>query len=252
MKPPSPLLVVDGLRKRFGGLAATDGLSFEVAPGECLALIGPNGAGKTTAISQLFGEIRQDAGSIRFNGEIIDALPTPERVRRGIGRLYQIPQLLADDCVLDNVALAVQASQAHSFRFWRQARRDPRLVAPAMAVLDRVRLAGRAGARAADLSHGEQRTLELAIALARGSHLLLLDEPMAGLGPSETVEMTEVIEGLKRTHTILLVEHDMEAVFRLADRICVLVAGRVVASGTATQVRSDPQVLAAYLGTEAP
>jgi branched-chain amino acid transport system ATP-binding protein len=245
-----PMLRLEGLVKRFGGLVATDALTLDVVPGELHALIGPNGAGKTTVIGQIAGELRQDEGRILFEGAEITRLSTPQRVRRGLARSFQITQLLEDDTALDNVALAVQAGQGHGFRFFRDARRDPRLVGPAMEHLAAVGMAGRAQVRVADLSHGEHKQLELAIALATGPRFLLLDEPMAGLGASESKAMTEILRGLKGRITMLLVEHDMEAVFALADRISVLVYGRCIASGPPAEIRENAEVRAAYLAEE--
>jgi branched-chain amino acid transport system ATP-binding protein len=246
-----PVLSVQHLIKRFGGLTATDNLSLEVMPGELHALIGPNGAGKTTAIGQIMGEIRPNAGRILFLGEEITRLSTPARVRRGLSRSFQITQLLEDDTAEANVALAVQARAGHGFRFWRDASRDARLLEPARAALDQVGLPpARWSLPVADLSHGERKQLELAVALATGPRLLLLDEPMAGLGASESLRMTEVLRALKGRIPILLVEHDMDAVFSLADRISVLVYGHCITSGTPAQIRTDPQVRAAYLSEE--
>jgi branched-chain amino acid transport system ATP-binding protein len=246
-----PVLSVQHLVKRFGGLTATDNLSLEVMPGELHALIGPNGAGKTTAIGQIMGEICPNAGRILFLGEEITRLSTPARVRRGLSRSFQITQLLEDDTAEGNVALAVQARTGHGFRFWRDASRDARLLEPARAALDQVGLPpARWSLPVADLSHGERKQLELAVALATGPRLLLLDEPMAGLGASESLRMTEVLRALKGRIPILLVEHDMDAVFSLADRISVLVYGHCIASGTPAQIRTDPQVRAAYLSEE--
>jgi branched-chain amino acid transport system ATP-binding protein len=246
-----PVLSVQHLVKRFGGLTATDNLSLEVMPGELHALIGPNGAGKTTAIGQIMGEIRPDAGRILFFGEEITRLSTPARVQRGLSRSFQITQLLEDDTAVGNVALAVQARAGHAFRFWRDASRDAHLLEPARAALEQVGLPpARWSLPVADLSHGERKQLELAVALATGPRLLLLDEPMAGLGASESLRMTEVLRALKGRIPILLVEHDMDAVFSLADRISVLVYGHCIASGTPAQIRTDPQVRAAYLSEE--
>ncbi|HEY8611825.1 MAG TPA: ABC transporter ATP-binding protein [Roseomonas sp.] len=237
--------------KRFGGLTATDDLSINVLPGELHALIGPNGAGKTTAIGQIMGEIAPDSGRILFMGQEITRLSAPARVRRGLSRTFQITQLLEDDTAEDNVALAVQVRVGHGFRFWRDASRDPRLRDPARAALDQVGLPrARWGLPVADLSHGERKQLELAVALATGPRMLLLDEPMAGLGASESLRMTEVLRGLKGSIPMLLVEHDMDAVFSLADRISVLVYGHCIASGTPQEIRADSQVRAAYLSEE--
>ncbi|MFH5923342.1 ABC transporter ATP-binding protein [Roseomonas xinghualingensis] len=246
-----PVLSIQHLVKRFGGLTATDDLSLEVLPGELHALIGPNGAGKTTAIGQIMGEITPDAGRILFMGEEITRLSAPARVRRGLSRTFQITQLLEDETAEDNVALAVQARSGHGFRFWGDASRDARLREPARAALDQVGLPkARWAIPVADLSHGERKQLELAVALATGPRMLLLDEPMAGLGASESLRMTEVLRGLKGRIPMLLVEHDMDAVFSLADRISVLVYGHCIASGTPERIRHDPQVRAAYLSEE--
>lgn len=246
----SALLQVRGLKKRFFGLIATDNISFDVDRGEVHALIGPNGAGKTTVIGQLMGQLTPDGGEVVLAGERIDRLSPAARVRRGIGRTFQITQLLPDFSVLENVALAVQARDGHSFRFLRHAAGEDRLNAAAMAQLAAANLAAKADIRVADLSQGERKQLELAIALAGEPHLLLLDEPMAGLGPGESAAMVETLRQLKRRVAILLVEHDMDAVFALADRISVLVYGRLVASGSPAAIRADPAVRTAYLGEE--
>ena len=243
-----PLLSIRGLRKRFGGLAATDGVDLDVVEGEIHALIGPNGAGKTTLLTQLFGELTHDSGEIRLDGELIDGLGTPQRVRRGLARTFQINQLLPDFSMLDNVALAVQVRQGHSFRFFANARRDRDLRQRARDHLAAAGLADRAETRVADLSHGEQKQLEFAIALACEPRLLLLDEPMAGLGHAESEQMVAMLAGLKGRITMLLVEHDMDAVFTLADRISVLVYGRIIATGTAQEIRDNAEVRVAYLG----
>ena len=243
-----PMLQVDGLAKRFGGIVATDNLSLEVAQGELHAIIGPNGAGKTTLIAQLSGQLRADSGRIRFAGDDIAALPPHKRSLLGLARSFQITSLFLDLSVLDNVALAVQAHAGHSFHFWRGARKDETLRQPARAALERVGLLDRADRPAAALSHGEHRLLELAMALAGKPRMLLLDEPMAGLGPEESTRMVTMLRALKGELTILLVEHDMEAVFALADRITVLVYGRVIASGAPDDIRANAQVREAYLG----
>ncbi|WP_100959248.1 ABC transporter ATP-binding protein [Bosea sp. FBZP-16] len=243
-----PLLSVHGLRKRFGGLIATDNVDLDVVEGEIHALIGPNGAGKTTLLTQLFGELSHDEGEIRLEGEPIDALATPQRVQRGLARTFQINQLLPDFSMLDNVALAAQARQGHSFRFFADARRDKGLRQRAREHLTTAGLAHRAEVKVADLSHGEQKQLEFAIALACEPRLLLLDEPMAGLGHAESEQMVAMLSGLKGRVTMLLVEHDMDAVFALADRISVLVYGRIIATGTAQEIRDNADVRTAYLG----
>ena len=242
------LLQVDNLAKRFGGIVATDDLSLSIVPGELHAIIGPNGAGKTTLISQLAGQLMPDSGRIVFGGADVTRLPMHKRSLLGFARSFQITSLFLDFTVLDNVALAVQAHAGHSFHFWRDARRVPELRTPARAVLERVGLAAQADKPAAALSHGEHRLLELAMALAGKPRMLLLDEPMAGLGPEESARMVGMLRALKRDYTILLVEHDMEAVFALADRITVLVYGRVIASGSPDAIRANEQVREAYLG----
>jgi branched-chain amino acid transport system ATP-binding protein len=222
-----------------------------VVPGETHAVIGPNGAGKTTFISQLSGNLFPDAGRIRFAGEDITRLPAAKRARKGLARSFQITSVYPEFSALQNVALAIQAHAGHSFRFWRDARSDPALTEPARRILHDVGLGTRTEVLAANLAHGEQRQLEVAIALATKPQLLLLDEPMAGMGTDESQRMIALLGSLKREQTIVLVEHDMDAVFRLADRISVLVYGRVIASGTPVEVRANPEVRAAYLGEEA-
>jgi branched-chain amino acid transport system ATP-binding protein len=247
-----PLLRIENLAKRFGGIVATDDLVLNIAAGELHAVIGPNGAGKTTMIAQLSGQLRSDSGRVRFDGQDITSLPMDRRSRLGLARSFQITSLFLELSVLDNVALAVQAHAGHSFHFWRNARREPELREPALAALARVGLSARADLPASLLSHGEHRQLELAMALAGNPRLLLLDEPMAGLGAEESARMVATLRGLKRELTILLVEHDMDAVFALADRITVLVYGRVIATGSPDDIRANAQVRDAYLGeTEA-
>jgi len=244
------MLEVRGLTKSFGALRACDGIDFEVKEGETHAVIGPNGAGKTTFISQLAGNLAPDSGSVRFAGEDITRLPAPKRARRGLARSFQITSVYPEFSALDNVALAVQAHSGHSFRFWRTARGDPALVEPARKVLKEVGLENRMHVLAANLAHGEQRQLEVAMALATEPRLLLLDEPMAGMGTEESQRMIDLLSRLKQTKTIILVEHDMDAVFRLADRISVLVDGRVNATGTPEAIRMNDEVRRAYLGEE--
>jgi len=244
----TPILAVHGLVKRFGGLLATDGVILDVRPGEIHALIGPNGAGKTTLIAQLVGELKQDAGTITLEGKNIGALPTARRIDLGLARTFQITSLLSEYTVLDNVATAVQVRQGHSFRFWKNVRHEAALREEALTFLETIGLAMRADEQVANLSHGEQKQLELAVALAIKPKLLLLDEPMAGLGHAESRQMVDLLLGLKRKVSMLLVEHDMDAVFTLADRISVLVYGRVIATGTAEEIRNNAEVRAAYLG----
>jgi branched-chain amino acid transport system ATP-binding protein len=244
------LLQVEKLAKRFGGIVATDDVVFDIPQGELHAVIGPNGAGKTTLIAQLSGQLFADSGRIRFAGNDITRLPPYRRSALGLARSFQITSLFLDLSVLDNVALAVQAHAGHSFHFWRNARAEPDLREPARAALARVGLGARADWPTSALSHGEHRLLELAMALAGRPRMLLLDEPMAGLGPEESARMVEMLRALKAEYTILLVEHDMEAVFALADRISVLVYGRVIASGKPDDIRTNAQVREAYLGDD--
>jgi branched-chain amino acid transport system ATP-binding protein len=244
------LLTIDGLIKRFGGVTASDSIALAVPAGELHAVIGPNGAGKTTLIGQLTGEIAPDAGRIGFAGHDITALPVYARSRLGLARSFQITSLFNDFTALDNVALAVQAHSGHSFRFWRDARNEPALRKPASAMLARVGLAGREDVVVANMSHGEHRQLEIAMALATGPRMLLLDEPMAGMGPEESVRMIALLRELKRDVTILLIEHDMDAVFALADRISVLVYGRVIATDEPAAIRANEDVRNAYLGEQ--
>jgi len=246
---PEPMLEVVALSKRFGGIVASDHISLTVAAGELHAVIGPNGAGKTTLVSQLAGQVLPDSGSIRFAGRDITWLPTFRRSALGLAQSFQITTLLLDFTVLDNVALAVQARAGHSFRFLRNALRDPALRDPARESLARVGLADRADVVTSQLSHGEHRQLEIAVALASRPRMLLLDEPMAGLGPEESSRMVALLRELKREFTILLVEHDMDAVFALADRITVLVYGRVIDSDVPTRIRANAEVQQAYLGS---
>ncbi|MCW5730455.1 MAG: ABC transporter ATP-binding protein [Alphaproteobacteria bacterium] len=245
-----PLLRIEGLVKRFGGIVATDQVSLDIAPGELHAIIGPNGAGKTTLIGQLTGEIRPDSGRIRFQGTDITRRPTHRRSLQGLARSFQITSIFLDLTVAENVVLAVQAHAGHSFRFWRRVASDRRLQEPARAALRQVGLDARADARAANLSHGERRQLEIAMALATEPTMLLLDEPMAGMGPEESARMVETLRALKGRLTILLVEHDMDAVFALADRITVLVYGRAIATGDPDTIRANPEVRRAYLGDQ--
>ncbi len=244
------LLQTEHLTKRFGGVTAADDINLELPRGEFHAVIGPNGAGKSTLIGLLAGEIAAEAGAIRFDGNDMTRLRADRRSRLGLARSFQITSLFAEFSALDNVALAVQAHAGHSFRFWKDARRDRTLREPARAALAGVGLEARADTRVDRLSHGEQRQLEIAIAIATGPRLLLLDEPMAGLGPEESARMQDMLRRLKSGMTILLVEHDMETVFALADRVTVLVYGRVIASGEPAAIRADPAVREAYLGEQ--
>jgi branched-chain amino acid transport system ATP-binding protein len=247
---PEPLLAIQGLTKRFGGVIASDEVTLAVPQGELHAIIGPNGAGKTTLIGQLTGELSSQAGRIRFGGRDITALAAHQRSLLGLARSFQITSLFLDFTALDNVALAVQAHAGHSFHFWRDARREPELREPARAALERVGLGERTDAAVANMSHGEHRQLEIAMALATKPRMLLLDEPMAGMGPEESTRMVKLLRELKQDLTILLIEHDMEAVFALADKISVLVYGRIIASGEPAAIRANPDVRRAYLGEQ--
>jgi len=245
-----PLLRVNDLVRRFGGILATDHVTLDVAEGELHAIIGPNGAGKTTLISQLTGHLAPHAGSISVAGRDITHLPAYRRSALGLARSFQITSLLLDFTAADNVALAAQAHHGHSFRFWADARKEKGLRDAAQAALQRVGLADRGNVLVSRLSHGEQRELELAVALATKPQLLLLDEPMAGLGVTESARMVKLLQELRKEVTIVLVEHDMEAVFALADRITVLVYGRVIASGAPSDIRQNEEVKRAYLGDQ--
>jgi branched-chain amino acid transport system ATP-binding protein len=245
-----PLLRVENLVRRFGGIVATDNLSLDVAKGELHAIIGPNGAGKTTLISQLTGQLAPSAGTIHFAGRDVTHLPAWRRSALGLARSFQITSLLPDFTAADNVALAAQAHDGHSFYFWANARKEKQLRDAALAALARVGLERRADVVVSKLSHGEQRELELAVALATRPQLLLLDEPMAGLGSTESARMVKLLQELRREVTIVLVEHDMDAVFALADRITVLVYGRVIASGLPAEIRGNEEVKRAYLGDQ--
>lgn len=249
MSPP-PLLDIQDLVKRFGALLATDHVSLQVLPNEIHALIGPNGAGKTSLVAQLSGLLSSDSGDILFQGQKITALSTHERVHLGLARSFQITRLFKSFTVLENVALSVQAQMGHSFSFWKPVSQELALTDKAMSLLNDLDLAPRAHDRASELSHGEQRILELGLAVATQPKLLLLDEPMAGAGPVESERILNLILKLRQQSAILLIEHDMVAVFRLADRISVLVSGAVIATGTPGEIRHHPQVIAAYLGEE--
>jgi branched-chain amino acid transport system ATP-binding protein len=246
-----PLLSLKGLRKSFGALVVSDDVTLDVERGQLHAVIGPNGAGKTTLINQISGLADPDAGSIVFEGHDITALPLHQRVRRGLARSFQITSILPGFSVLDNVALAVQARSGSSFRFFGNSARERRLNEPAAEFLSLIGLGDRATLPAGSLSHGEKRQLELAIALATEPKLLLLDEPLAGTGHEESARLVETLRTLKGRYTIVLIEHDMDAVFALADRITVLVYGRVIATGAPAAVRANPDVRSAYLGDEA-
>ena len=246
-----PLLVVDGLVKRFGGLLATDHVDLSVARGEIHALIGPNGAGKTTLVAQLGGQLASDAGRIVFAGHDITRMPTHRRARRGLVRSFQITRLFASASVLENVALAVQAATGSSLGAWRPVRRERALFEAARALLADVGLAERGDLAIGALSHGQRRALEVAMTLAGQPALVMLDEPMAGMGHEESARMERLVASLRGRCTVLLIEHDVDAVFRLADRVSVLVEGRIVATGKPDAVRADARVIAAYLGDSA-
>jgi branched-chain amino acid transport system ATP-binding protein len=249
----SVLLEASGLKRHFGGLWATNGVALSVTEGELHAVIGPNGAGKTTLIHLISGGLQPDAGSLLFAGSDITRLSMHERVARGITRSYQITQVFPRLSLLENTRLAVQARRrdfGSSFSLWRPAAADYAMMEEAEEWLGRVGLAEKTSILASDISHGEQRALELAMALATRPRMLLLDEPLAGMGPEESEHMANLIASLKGEQTVLLVEHDMDIVFRLADRISVLVAGRIIASGVPAEVRAHPEVRRAYLGDE--
>jgi branched-chain amino acid transport system ATP-binding protein len=245
------LLQARGLAKRFGGVVATDDVDLDVAAGEVHALIGPNGAGKTTLVAQLGGQLASDRGTIVFAGAEITTLPAHERARRGLARSFQITRLFSSASVLDNVALAVQAVSGTSLRAWRPVRREAALFERARQVLDEVGLGAKGRHGIDQLSHGERRALEVGMTIASRPRLVLLDEPMAGLGSDESPRMEALIQRVRTTSAVLLIEHDVDAVFRLADRVSVLVGGRLIASGAPAAVRADPAVIAAYLGDDA-
>lgn len=244
------ILHVDGLNKSFGGIKATDDLHLAVRTDELHAIIGPNGAGKTTLLGQLSGLQFPDTGTIYYKGRDITRLPAHRRAPLGIARSFQITSLVMEMTVIDNIALALQAKHGHSFRFFRAARKEKVLRDGAMALLDRVGLGGKAHMPTVALSHGEHRKMEIAIALGAEAELMLLDEPMAGLGAEESVQMVELLQSIKGRHSILLIEHDMDAVFALADRISVLVYGHIIATGAPDEIRANEAVQHAYLGEE--
>lgn len=247
-----PVLELRGLSRSFGALTATDNVSLTLRRGEIHALIGPNGAGKSTLMGLISGKIAPDAGEVRLGGQPLTGLSVARRARLGLGRSFQVSSLIPDYTALRNVMLAVQARQGHSYRFLRPVMRDTALREAARAVLARVGLEARASVEAARLSHGERRLLEISMALALAPRCFLLDEPMAGLGAEGTARLVSFLHTLKQEAPILLVEHDMDAVFRLADRISVLVYGRIIATGTGPEIRANTQVRAVYLGEEAP
>ena len=245
-----PLLRIDSLCKSFGAVNACQDLSLEVHAGEIHALIGPNGAGKTTLLNQIAGDLPPDSGQIFLDGQEITHLPLYRRASLGLARSYQNTSVFANLSVEENMLLAIQAHHGHSFRFWGRGLKDPQLLAELGPALETVGLSERAEAIAGNLSHGEKKQLEVGMALSCKPQLLLLDEPMAGMGPGGSIELSKLIHKLKKEMTILLVEHDMEAIFSLADRITVLVYGEVVATGSVDEIRSNPAVRQAYLGEE--
>ncbi|MGR3571470.1 ABC transporter ATP-binding protein [Brevirhabdus sp.] len=245
-----PVLRIEGLSKSFGALKATDDVTLDLRPGEIHALIGPNGAGKSTLIKQIVGEIAPDAGRVVFRGRDLAGLDVAARARLGMARSFQVSSLVPDLSVLENAMLAVQGASGASFRFFRRALADPALTERAHAHLEAAGLSGREGTRADALSHGERRKLEIAMALALRPQAFLLDEPMAGMGSEGAAQLGDMLGRLRHQAPILLIEHDMDAVFRLSDRITVLVYGRVIATGRVSEIRANPQVRAVYLGAE--
>ena len=246
----TPVLKIINLCKQFGGITATNNVNLDINEGEIHAVIGPNGAGKTTLISQLSGDLKADKGAILFQGGLINNMSSNKRSLLGIARTFQITSLMLDMSTLENVALAVQAHSGHSYRFWQDARQDYQLVEPAVKVLKQVGLLGRKNIMTRELSHGEHRQLEIAMALATQPKLLLLDEPMAGMSAEETQKLIAILKKLKTDKTMILIEHDMNAVFSLADRITVMVYGKIIATGSPKEIRANQNVKAAYLGDE--
>jgi branched-chain amino acid transport system ATP-binding protein len=236
------------LTKRFGANVVSDDINLDIIEGEVHAVIGPNGAGKTTLVNQLSGEIQPNAGTIEFFGQDITRLPVYRRSLLGLSRSYQITSVFSNFSAIDNVSIAAQAHDGQSFGCWHPAALDERLTALSLASLDKVGLAAKAGVQAAELAHGERRQLELAMALVSKSKMLLLDEPMAGMGARESDSMVQLLRTLKGHYTMLLVEHDMDAVFALADRISVLVYGKIIVTGAPHEIRNSPEVRKAYLG----
>jgi branched-chain amino acid transport system ATP-binding protein len=247
----SALLEIRNARKSFGALTVTDDVSLAVQPGEIHALIGPNGAGKSCLIGEITGELALDAGEVHFDGQRIDRLPVHRRAGAGLKRAYQVPQFFSSFSARDNVALAEIARTRTGWRLWQRAPADPELRAAASSFLQQVGLEAVAERRASTLGHGEKRQLELAMGFAAQPKLLLLDEPLAGLGPGDSERMVAMLAGLKGRYAMLLVEHDVDAVFSLADRISVLVAGRIIASGSAAEIQGNAAVRSAYLGEKA-
>ena len=246
----TPILKIIGLSKQFGGITATNNIDLNITDGEIHAVIGPNGAGKTTLISQLSGDLQADEGAIVFQDNLINNMSSNKRSLLGIARTFQITSLMLDMSTLENVMLAVQAHSGHSYCFWQDARQDDQLVEPALKVLKQVGLLGRKNIMTRELSHGEHRQLEIAMALATQPKLLLLDEPMAGMGAEETQKLIAILKKLKTGKTMILIEHDMNAVFSLADQITVMVYGKIIATGSPKEIRANQKVKAAYLGDE--
>ena len=242
------MLSIRDLNKRFGGITATDDVNLDVATGQIHAIIGPNGAGKTTLIEQLSGQLKPDSGNVQFNGKNILSYPMPKRARMGLARSFQITSVVMPMTLLENVMLAVQANSGHSFRFWSRANDNKKLRDAAMESLSMLKLEDRAHRLASNVSHGEQRQLEVAMALAMKPRMLLLDEPMAGMGKEESAQMIAILNQLKGDKTILLVEHDMDAVFQMADQLSVLVNGHIIATDTVENIRNNKAVQQAYLG----
>lgn len=247
----SVVLATHDLCKNYGAITATDNVSLELRAGECHALIGPNGAGKTTFVNQLSGLLRSDSGRIEFLGTDITNHSTAQRAQAGLGRTFQITSIIPSMTLFENVALAAQARCGSSFRFFGRASSDRAVNSIAQNALERIGLTGRDDRLAANLSHGEKRALELAMAIAGAPKAMLLDEPMAGIGNDESDQLTDALLMLKRDYPLLLIEHDMDAVFKVADRISVLVYGRIIASGTPDEVRANPEARSAYLGEAA-
>jgi len=244
------ILRTEALVKRYGGILVTDSVSLDIRPGELHAIIGPNGAGKTTLINQLSGELASNEGKVWYDGEDVTGLPIHARARRGLLRSYQITSIFEDFTVRENAVLAAVGAREHGWRFWQPLMSRTAQVQAADAALSDCGLAPLAHLPAADLGYGERRQLELAMALAAQPKFLLLDEPMAGMSVQESAEVVTMLARLKGRYSILLIEHDMDAVFALADRITVLVYGKVLFSGTPDQIRNHPEVRAVYLGEE--
>jgi branched-chain amino acid transport system ATP-binding protein len=245
-----PVLATQNLVKNFGALKATDDVSIDLLPGEIHAVIGPNGAGKSTLIQQICGSLKPDSGRVFLDGKDVSKRSTQARARAGLGRTFQISALAMEDTVLENAVLGVIGAQHAAHQFWPNALRTPELTDRAMAALERVGLAEHSQTRCANLSHGERRQLEVGMALTLSPRAFIMDEPMAGLGAGGSKRLTGLLDGLRQEAPILLVEHDMDAVFALADRISVLVYGKIIATGASQEIRSSSAVREAYLGEE--